>query len=278
MLRMGFSTKLVNTVMLCVTSITYSIRINGKPRGHITPTRGLRQGDPISPFLFLFCAEGLLALLRQATSKGELHGVAACPQGPCISHLFFADDSIIFCQATNDDCNRLEHILETYERASGQQLNREKTSLFFSHNTPQETWESIQHRFGAKVIRQHETYLGLPSLIGRSKKNTFRALKEKLAKKLSGWKEKMPSQAGKEILIKAVAQAIPTYTMSVFKPPNTLCDELTSMVRSFWWGQSNGRQKMAWLSWEKMCTPKKDGGLGFQDLKTFNLALLSKQC
>ena len=79
MLRMGFSTKWVNTVMLCVTSVTYSIRINGKPRGHITPTRGLRQGDPISPFLFLFCAEGLLALLRQATSKEELHGVAACP-------------------------------------------------------------------------------------------------------------------------------------------------------------------------------------------------------
>ena len=74
-----------------------------------------------------------------------------------------------------------------------------------------------------------------------------------------------------------MAQAIPTYTMSVFKLPDTLRDELTSLIRSFWQGQSNGKQKMAWLSWEKMCTPKKDGGLGFRDLKTFNLALLSKQ-
>ena len=160
--------------------------------------------------------------------------MAACPQGPCISHLLFADDSIIFCQATNDECNRLEQILETYECASGQQLNRKKTSLFFSHNTPQETPESIQHRFGAEVIWQHETYLGLPSLIGRSKKNTFHALKERLANKLSRWKEKLLSQAGKEILIKAVAQAIPNYTMSVFKLPDTLRDELTSLIRSFW--------------------------------------------
>ena len=159
MLKMGFSTKWVNLIMLCVTSVTYSIRINGKPHGHITPTRGLRQGNPISPFLFLFCAEGLSALLTQATMNGAIQGVAACPRGPRISHLFFADDRIIFCRATSDDCAHLEQILETYEHATGQQLNREKTSLFFSQNTPLETQEDIKNRFGAKIIRQHETYL-----------------------------------------------------------------------------------------------------------------------
>ncbi|KAL0013096.1 hypothetical protein SO802_000165 [Lithocarpus litseifolius] len=197
--------------------------------------------------------------------------------GPKISHLFFADDSIIFCQATSEECTRLENILETYGHASGQKFNKEKTSLFFSHNTSQDIRDNIKHRFGAEVIKQHETYLSLPSLVGRSKKNTFRALKEHLDHKLSGWKEKLPSQAGKEVLIKAVAQAVPTYTMSVFKLPDTLCDDLTSMVRKFWWGQSNGQNKMAWLNWEKMCAPKKEGGLGFRDLKSFNLALLSKQ-
>ena len=176
-----------------------------------------------------------------------------------------------------EDCSHLEQILETYENAYGQQLNREKTSLFFSHNTPQETKEYIQHQFGAKVIMQHETYLGLPSLVGQSKKNTFYALKEQLDNKLSRWKEKMLSQVGKEVLIKAVAQAIPTYTMSVFKLPDTLCNELTSMVRTFWWGQSNSKNKIVWLSQDKMCAPKQDGGLGFQDLKAFYLALLAKQ-
>lgn len=87
----------------------------------------------------------------------------------------------------------------------------------------------------------------------------------------------MLSQDGKEILIKFIAQTIPIYTMSVFKLPDTLCDEMTSMVRSFWWGQSNGTNKIAWLSWNKVCMPKKDGGLGFCDLKSFNLVLLAKQ-
>ena len=113
--------------------------------------------------------------------------------------------------------------------------------------------------------------------MGRSKQNTFRALKEKLDNKLPGWKEKLLSQAGKKVLIKAVAQVIPTYIMSVFKFPDSLCDDMTRMIRRFWWGQKNGQNKMAWLSWEKMCAPKEKGGLGFRDLKAYNLALLAKQ-
>lgn len=107
MLKMGFSKRWVNIMMLCVTSVTYSIYINGKPRGLLTPTRDLRQGDPISPFIFLFCAEDLSALLNQATRNKEIRGVATCPRGPKISHLFFANDSIIFCQATSEECTRL---------------------------------------------------------------------------------------------------------------------------------------------------------------------------
>ncbi|XP_075670461.1 putative mitochondrial protein AtMg00310 [Castanea sativa] len=92
-----------------------------------------------------------------------------------------------------------------------------------------------------------------------------------------GWKEKLLSNAGKEVLIKAVAQAVPSYTMSCFKLPNTLCDKLTTMVRQFWWGQLKDEKKVAWLSWEKMCLPKEKGEMGFRDLRLFNLTLLAKQ-
>ena len=84
------------------------------------------------------------------------------------------------------------------------------------------------------MIKQHEKYLGLPSLVRRNKKNTFKELKENLAKKLAGWKEKLLSKARKEVLIKAVAQAIPTYMMSCFKILETLCDKMTSLIRNFW--------------------------------------------
>lgn len=127
------------------------------------------------------------------------------------------------------------------------------------------------------MIKQHERYLGLPSLVGRNKKNTFREIKEKLAKKLAGWKEKLLSKAGKEVLIKAVALAIPTYSMSCFKIPDSLCDEMTSLIRNFWWGQHGGERKMAWISLDKLCAPKSCGGMGFKQLKQFNLALLAKQ-
>lgn len=94
------------------------------------------------------------------------------------------------------------------------------------------------------MTRQHEKYLGLPSSVGRNKKNTFKEIKEKFAKKLAGWKEKLLSQAGKEVLIKAVTQAIPTYSMSYFKIPDSLCEEITSLIRNFWWG--NGRMSEKW--------------------------------
>ena len=105
--------------------------------------------------------------------------------------------------------------------------------------------------------------------MGRNKRASFNDMKDKLSKKLAGWKGKLLSKASKEVLIKAVAQAIPTYTMSCFKIPDSLCDELTSMIRQFWVGQRGEEKK-------KLCEPKECGGMTFKELKYFNLALLAK--
>ena len=167
MAKLGFGEKWRSLIVKCVTSISYSVKINGKPRGKIIPFRGIRQGDPLSPYLFLFCSEGLSALIKKSMDMGEMEGIIVCRGGPCLSHLFFANDSIIFCKSTLDKCNAIQRILGVFEQALGQQLNRTKTALFFSKNTPDEIKEEIKNRFGAQVIQQHEKYLGLPSLVGK---------------------------------------------------------------------------------------------------------------
>ena len=176
-----------------------------------------------------------------------------------------------------DEAIRVSQILKEYEWGSGQKLNKEKTSLFFSKNTPKEVQEDVKNLFEAQLIKQHEKYLGLPLLIGRGKKKAFSRIKDQVGRRIAGWKGELLSRAGREILIKAVAQATPTYTMSCFKLLDSLCMDLNSMVRNFWWGQKENERKMTWISWDKLCQRKSEGELGFKDLRAFNLALLAKQ-
>ena len=113
--------------------------------------------------------------------------------------------------------------------------------------------------------------------MGRGKKKAFSQVKDQVGRKIANWKGKLLSNAGHEILIKAVAQATPTYTMSCFKFRDSLCKELNSMTRNFLWGQKDKERKMAWISWEKLCIPKFESNMRFKDLKVVNFVLLAKQ-
>ena len=263
--------------MLCLSSVSYSFKLNGKIDGNIVPSRGLRQGDPLSPYLFLLCAEAFSGLLAKAANEGYIHGARVCRTAPRISHLFFADDSILFTRATLQECSKVADILSTYERASGQKINFNKSEVSFSKRVDADRRKEIKELFGVREVDRHEKYLGLPTVIGRSKKMVFGVLKERVWKKLQGWKEKLLSRAGKEILLQSVIQSIPTYMMSLFAIPAGILDDINAMCARFWWGARGTERKMHWLSWEKLCLPKTYGGMGFRDLKIFNQALLAKQ-
>ena len=247
MTRLGFLEVWINWVMGCVTTPSFSVLINGKPFGNIMPSRGIRQGDPLSPYLFLLCVEGFNSLLFRAEMEGRIKGVSICRRAPSVTNLMFADDSILFCQATLGEVEVINEVLRTYANASGQCINMEKCSVFFSSNTQASHRAGIVSVLGVKELERFETYLGLPTLVGRAKYQTFSYLKDRIWKKLQGWKGCLLSKAGKEVLIKAVTQAIPTYTMGVFQLPVKLCDELNAFCAKFWWdkwgmkGRSIGR-------------------------------------
>ena len=230
---MGFQEKWIQLSM-CIRTISYFVLINGEPKGRIIPTRGLRQGDPISSYPFLLCVEGLSAHAIEGSKMGRINWVSVCRGAPRISHLFFADDSTILCRATLEEAKQVSQVLKDYERESEQKLKKEKTSLFFSKNTRSEVMEGVKDLFGAQIIKQHEKYLGLPPLVGKGKKKAFSRIKDQVGRRIARWKGKLLSRARKEILIKVMAQATPTYIMSSFKILDALCKELNSMVKNFW--------------------------------------------
>ena len=119
LLTLGFHREWVGFIMSCETSVSYSILVNGQPTNLIKPSRGLRQGDPLSPYLFLICTEGLAALIDDAATRKLIHGVKICRNAPSITHLFFADDSLMFTRANIQEAQRILTILNTYEAASG---------------------------------------------------------------------------------------------------------------------------------------------------------------
>ena len=170
--KLGFSEKWINLIMMCVTTVSYRIKVNDEYTTNVTPQRGLRQGDPLSPYLFIICAEALSALLQNAESEGKIPGIKICEAAPRINHLFFAVDSLILMRARKEDASELQRILHVYERASGQLINKDKSSVLFSPNTDVIFKAHVREELHIGSKAKSERYLGLPVSIGKSRKKS----------------------------------------------------------------------------------------------------------
>ncbi|CAN6678460.1 unnamed protein product [Malus baccata var. baccata] len=276
--KMGFDPKWRSLVSGCISSVNFAIMLNGEPGQKFAPSRGLRQGDPLSPYLFLLVSEVLSLLIQRPSDTNQINGVQINPQGPSISHIFFADDTLIFLKADQKNCSNIVNIIKEYCLASGQQVNMQKSSVFFGANISDELRGDLEGILGMPAVENPGIYLGVPAIWGRSKNGGLAYVKDRVLGKVQGWKQSTLSSAGKEVLIKTVVQAIPAYPMTIFKFPANVCNDLDSIISKFWWGHKGDERRIHWISRNTMGLPKVEGGLGFHCFRDFNDALLAKQC
>ncbi|KAA3475053.1 reverse transcriptase [Gossypium australe] len=275
--KMGFACEWVELRKRCFSTVNYAVNINGKRGNLFKPSRGLRQGDPLNPFIFLICSEGLSSLMRTATRQGLVKGAKASRRGPAISHLLFADDCILFGEASTEGAKILKGILKDYENCSGQCVNFSKSTIFFSPNTSEDRKEAVSNLQGVRVAVNPEKYLGLPNMVGRKKRESFQKLLDSISQRIEGWSNRMLSLGCKDFFIKSVLQAIPIFAMSCFLLPIFLCKKMESIFAQFWWQKGRGRKGIHWCQWAHLCRSKNEGGLGFRNMAQFNIAMLAKQ-
>ena len=184
--KMGFHSTWIGQILECIRSVTYFVVINGEPKGNIIPTRGIRQEDPLSPYLFLLCLEGLNGLIERAFDRKHIEGFSLCKNSLKISHLFFVDNSLLFCCARLEDVRKIQEILGKYEVALGQKINSDKTTLFFSKNVSDSSKELVKNLLAVPEIREYEKNLGFPAVVGRNKKASLNYIKDRIWGKLQG--------------------------------------------------------------------------------------------
>jgi hypothetical protein len=165
-------------------------------------------------------------LIEKSQNEGLIHGISIATNAPNISHLLYADDSILFCSAKPEEARVIMNILTLYQEASGQRVNMEKFEMTFSPNISMEHKKKFQDNLPISISNHIHKYLGMPTHFGRSKEQDFQYIMDRVWKKLKGWKEKSLSFEGRGVLIRVVAQAIPTYIMSYFLLPKGLCEKI----------------------------------------------------
>ncbi|KAL9669169.1 hypothetical protein QQ045_006712 [Rhodiola kirilowii] len=274
LLRFGFDVSWVSMILKYVSTVRYAICINGNITPSFAPEWGLRQGDPLSPYLFILCSEWLSYSLSNLQVERNIEGIKISRGAPLITHLMFADDCLLLFKVSDSTADSMSSLLRNYERISGQIVNYNKSELVISPNVLESVKTEFQIKLSVKLVGHHDKYLGLPLSLKRKLTLNFSGLIDKFGNKTDNWKLKNLSSGGKEILIKAILQALPQYAMNCFQFPEHIIKKMHSDIRRFWWSSSSSKKPIHWVKAEVLCRDKDLGGLGFKDLKCLNLSFL----
>lgn len=271
----GFSKKWRRWVKACLFSATTSLIVNGSPTKEFKLRRGLRQGDPLSPFLFIIAMEGLHMLMTKARNTQLIKGVEIGLNKVNFSHLFFADDALFLSEWSIEEGRNILRILRCFYLTSGLRLNLDKSNLF-GVGVGTNDVSRAAGKIRCKAGKLPTIYLGVPLGARMHRADSWVPIIEKFQKRLNRWKVKPLSFGGRKVLTKAVLGSMASYYLSIFRAPKKVTDLLEKLRRDFFWGSDKDNKKMAWIKWTDVIREKVDGGLGIGSIYASNISLLAK--
>jgi hypothetical protein len=265
----------IKLIMHCVSSSTFSILWNGNKMPPFKSSHGLRQGDPLSPYLFILCMEKLSASINNAVHQGNWEPIHISNGGPQISHLLFADDVLLFIKARNSQLRFVTDLFDRFSHASGLKINLSKSIAFYSSGTPQGKINNITSISGIRSTISLDKYLGFPILKGRPKRSDFNFIIEKMQTRLASWKNRLLNRTSRLALVTSVLSSIPSYYMQINWLPQNICDIIDQTTQNFVWRGFNNKG-VHLVNWKKITKPKHLGCLNIRAAREANTCLLGK--
>ncbi|XP_012857061.1 PREDICTED: uncharacterized protein LOC105976337 [Erythranthe guttata] len=262
---MGFSANLVDIIRRCVSSCQFSLLINGELTGYFTSSRGLRQGDPLSPTLFVLAAEyfsrGLDALYSRCPSM-----FYSTREGIPISHLAYADDVMIFTSCHNFGLKKLRDFLDHYCRTSGQLISVHKSTFTVDRACSDGHLRTISRILSYPRKDLPIIYLGAPLYKGRDRGSLFHTLIDRMQARISGWARTALAFGGRLALIRSTLSTMALHLVQVIQPPQYIIQQIEQCMARFLWGSYGNQRRPHWVAWETICRPISEGGLGLRRL------------
>ncbi|XP_074291071.1 uncharacterized protein LOC141617832 [Silene latifolia] len=264
----------INLVMVCVTSLTYSLSVNGSTFGFFPGKRGLRQGDPLSPLLFTVCMKYLSRILGVLAKQDEFRFHPLCGHTR-LNHLLFADDLLLFCKGNEASIMWMLRGFSTFSSASGLTLNKSKSDIFFNGvlaGTIAIILQVSGFHHGVLPFR----YLGVPISSKKLTKIEGMKLIDKILARIRGWGARHLSYSGRLVLVQSVLSTLHSCRATIFVIPSNILNRINSLCRNYLWGGEANYKRAPNVKWVSCCLPKEEGGLGLKDAKVWNKALIGK--
>ncbi|GJU64428.1 RNA-directed DNA polymerase, eukaryota, partial [Tanacetum coccineum] len=272
--KFGFGEKWCKWIQSCLRSSRGSILINGSPTEEFQFYKGLKQGDPLSPFLFILIMESLHLSFQRVVDNGMFNGIKLS-SSLSISHLFYADDAVFMGQWCDGNISTLIHVLECFYRASGLRINMSKSKIL-GVNVDSDKVKGAASKLGCLILKTPFTYLGSKVGGSMSRVHAWNEVIDRVKNRLSKWKMKTLSIGGRLTLLKSVLGSIPIFHMSIYRAPLSVLRTLESIRSKFFKGHDINSNKASWVNWKKVLASKEKGGLGVSSLFALNRGLMFK--